>query len=37
MALAVNPDDNPSERLVTLLLQRRAKFLLDQVEYLFLK
>lgn len=37
MALAVSPDANPSERLVTLLLQRRAKFLLDQVEYLFLK
>lgn len=37
MALAVNPDDNPSERLVTLLLQRRAKFLLDQADYLFLK
>ena len=37
MALAVNPDANPSERLVTLLLQRRAKLLLDQVDYLFLK
>ena len=37
LALAVNPDANPSERLVTVLMQRRAKFLLDQVEYLFLK
>ena len=37
MALAVDPDANPSERLVTILMQRRAKFLLDQVEYLFLK
>ncbi len=37
MALAVNPDANPSERLVTILLQRRAKLLLDQAEYLFLK
>lgn len=37
MALAVNPDANPSERLVTILLQRRAKALLEQVDYLFLK
>ena len=37
MALAVNPDANPSERLTTILMQRRAKALLDQAEYLFLK
>ncbi len=37
MALAVNPDANPSERLATILLQRRAKALLDQAEFLFLK
>jgi predicted anti-sigma-YlaC factor YlaD len=37
MALAVNPDAHPSERLVTLTLQRRARFLLEQVEDLFLK
>ena len=37
MALAVNPDANPSERLTTVLMQRRAKVLLDQAEYLFLK
>lgn len=36
-ALAVDPDANPSERLTTLLLQRRARALLDQVESLFLK
>jgi predicted anti-sigma-YlaC factor YlaD len=37
VALAVNPDANPPERLTTILLQRRAKALLDQVDYLFLK
>lgn len=37
MALAVDPDANPSERLTTMLLQRRAKALLAQVDYLFLK
>ena len=37
MALAVNPNANPSERLTTVLMQRRAKALLDQAEYLFLK
>jgi hypothetical protein len=37
MALAVDPDANPSERLTTILLQRRARALLAQVDYLFLK
>jgi hypothetical protein len=37
MALAISPDANPAERLTTILMQRRAKILLDQVEYLFLK
>lgn len=36
-ALAVDPDANPDERLTTLLLQRRAKALLAQVDQLFLK
>lgn len=36
-ALAVDPEANPTERLTTLLLQRRARILLDQVDYLFLK
>lgn len=36
-ALAVDPDANPAERLTTILLQRRARALLDQVDYLFLK
>jgi predicted anti-sigma-YlaC factor YlaD len=37
MALAVNPDANPSERLTTILLQRRANALLEQADFLFLK
>jgi predicted anti-sigma-YlaC factor YlaD len=37
MALAVDPEANPAERLTTLLLQRRARALLDQIDYLFLK
>ena len=37
MALAVDPNANPSERLVTILLQRRAKALLEQADFLFLK
>jgi predicted anti-sigma-YlaC factor YlaD len=36
-ALAVDPEANPSERLTTILLQRRAKSLLDQADFLFLK
>lgn len=36
-ALAVDPEANPSERLTTILLQRRARSLLDQADYLFLK
>jgi len=36
-ALAVDPDANPAERLTTMLLQRRARALLDQIDYLFLK
>lgn len=37
MALAIDPDAHPPERLTTILLQRRAKALLEQAEYLFLK
>ncbi|MDA1306175.1 MAG: TRAP transporter TatT component family protein, partial [Acidobacteria bacterium] len=36
-ALAVDPDANPTERLTTMLLQRRAQALLAQVDDLFLK
>lgn len=36
-ALAVDPEANPTERLTTMLLQRRARALLDQIDYLFLK
>lgn len=36
-ALAVSPDANPSERLTTILLLRRTKAVLEQVDYLFLK
>jgi predicted anti-sigma-YlaC factor YlaD len=36
-ALAVDPDANPAERLTTLLLQQRARILLDSAEYRFLK
>ena len=35
-ALAVDPEGNPSERLTTLLLQRRARAIQAQAEYLFL-
>lgn len=37
MALAVDPDAKPSERLVTILLQRRARALVAQTDFLFLK
>jgi predicted anti-sigma-YlaC factor YlaD len=37
MALAVDPEANKPERLTTILLQRRAKALLAQVDHLFLK
>lgn len=36
-ALAVDPEANPTERLTTLLLQRRARLLLDAADQLFLK
>lgn len=36
-ALAVDPDKNPSTRLVTLVQQRRARALLDHIDTLFLK
>jgi predicted anti-sigma-YlaC factor YlaD len=36
-ALAVDPESMPTERLTTTLLQRRARALLDQAEFLFLK
>jgi predicted anti-sigma-YlaC factor YlaD len=36
-ALAIDPDDSPDNRLVTILLQRRASALLEQADSLFLK
>ena len=36
MSLAVDPDDTPDDRLGNLLAQRRAKWLLDRIEDLFL-
>lgn len=36
-ALAVDPDANPTERLTTLLMQRRARALMEQIDFLFLK
>ena len=36
-ALAIDPEKNPSMRLVTLITQRRARALLDQVNTLFAK
>ncbi|MCL2557478.1 MAG: TRAP transporter TatT component family protein [Treponema sp.] len=35
MALALDPDDNPSTRLMTILSQRRARWLLDNAHYYF--
>lgn len=36
-ALAIDPEAVPTERLTTTLLQRRAKSLLDQADFLFVK
>jgi predicted anti-sigma-YlaC factor YlaD len=36
-ALAIDPEKDPSTRLVTLVQQRRARALLDQIETLFPK
>jgi predicted anti-sigma-YlaC factor YlaD len=36
-ALAIDPEKDPDTRLVTLIMQRRAKGLLDQVDSLFTK
>src|SRR5690606_20194344 len=36
-ALAVNPDDEPSTRLASLIAQRRAQALLDQVDTRFIQ
>jgi predicted anti-sigma-YlaC factor YlaD len=36
-ALAVNPEDDPSGRLATLIVQRRARALLDQVDARFIQ
>ena len=36
-ALAIDPDDDPSHRLVTLIIQRRARVLLDRIDDLFLE
>ena len=36
-ALAIDPEQDPSVRLVTLVQQRRARALLDQVDTLFTK
>jgi len=35
-ALAINPDENPPTRLVNLIMQRRARWLLSRVDKLFL-
>jgi predicted anti-sigma-YlaC factor YlaD len=37
IALAIDPNQNPSHRLATLLVQRRARALLDRVDSLFLE
>ena len=36
-ALAIDPEKDPSNRLVTLITQRRARALLDQIDTLFAK
>jgi predicted anti-sigma-YlaC factor YlaD len=36
-ALAINPDDNPATRLATLITQRRARALLDQIDTRFIQ
>jgi hypothetical protein len=36
-ALAINPDADPSRRLVTLITQKRAKLLLERIDDLFLE
>jgi len=36
-ALAIDPEKDPSNRLVTLVMQRRARALLDQIDALFAK
>ena len=36
-ALAINPDANPEWRLVNLVMQRRAKWLLSRTDQLFLR
>jgi predicted anti-sigma-YlaC factor YlaD len=35
-ALAINPDNDPPTRLVNLIMQRRARWLLSRVDKLFL-
>ena len=35
-ALAVEPDDRPEERLTSLISQRRAEWLLERIDELFL-
>ena len=35
-ALAINPDGQPATRLVNLVMQRRARWLLSRVDKLFL-
>ena len=36
-ALAIDPEKDPSHRLVTLITQKRARLLLDHVDDLFLE
>jgi hypothetical protein len=36
-ALAIDPEQDPSRRLVTLITQRRARVLLDRIDDLFLE
>ena len=35
-ALAINPDEDPPSRLVNLIMQRRARWLLSRIDKLFL-
>jgi predicted anti-sigma-YlaC factor YlaD len=32
MALAIDPENDPSNRLVTLVMQKRARLLLDRID-----
>ena len=34
-ALSIDPEKNPTQRLIVLITQKRAKMLLDHIDYLF--